>query len=43
MGKFVGGLIVGLIIGLVFAENLFPLGFNNWVEQQAQDVRSRVR
>ncbi|HKX65425.1 MAG TPA: hypothetical protein VJM78_08950 [Rhizomicrobium sp.] len=42
MGKFVGGLVVGLILGLVFSENLFPDGFNNWVQSQVEDVRRRV-
>ena len=42
MGKFVGGLVIGLILGLVFSENLFPEGFNNWVQVEAQDVRSHV-
>jgi hypothetical protein len=42
MGKFVGGLLIGLILGLVFSENLFPDGFDNWVQQQAADIRSHV-
>ena len=42
MGKFVGGLVIGLILGLVFSENLFPEGFNNWVQSQVADVRSHV-
>ena len=42
MGKFIGGLVIGLILGLVFSENLFPEGFNSWVQSQAQDVRSHV-
>ena len=42
MGRFFGGLLIGLIVGLIFSETLFPDGFNNWVEHQAQDIRSHV-
>ena len=42
MGKFIGGLLIGLIVGLVFSETLFPDGFNNWVQHEAQDIRSAV-
>jgi small basic protein len=42
MGKFIGGLLIGLVLGLVFSENLFPEGFNNWVQSEAQDMRNHV-
>jgi hypothetical protein len=42
MGKFVGGLVIGLILGLVFSENLFPSGFNNWVQGQAEGIRGHI-
>jgi len=42
MGKFIGGLLIGLIMGLVFSENLFPDGFNNWVQHQAEDIRNNI-
>ncbi|HKU65666.1 MAG TPA: hypothetical protein VJQ06_11465 [Rhizomicrobium sp.] len=42
MGKFVGGLVIGLILGLVFSENLFPDGFNNWVQSQVEGARSHM-
>ena len=42
MGKFVGGFLIGLILGLIFSQNLFPEGFNNWLQHQAEDIRSHV-
>jgi len=42
MGRFVAGLLIGLIVGLIFSENLFPDGFNNWIQREAQDIRSHV-
>jgi hypothetical protein len=42
MGKFVAGLLIGLIVGLVFSENLFPDGFDNWIQHEAQGIRSAV-
>jgi hypothetical protein len=42
MGKFVAGLLLGLIVGLIFSENLFPDGFNYWIQNEAQGIRNHV-
>jgi hypothetical protein len=42
MGKFVMGLIIGLLMGLVFADQVFPDGFNNAVSHWGERVRSKI-
>ena len=42
MGRFIIGLLIGLTVGLIFAENLFPDGFNRTVERWAEDIRNHV-
>ena len=42
MGKFVMGLIIGLMTGLVFADQVFPEGFNNAVQHWGEHVRSKI-
>ena len=42
MGRFVIGLCIGLMVGLVFANSIFPDGFNAYVEHWGQDVRNHI-
>ena len=42
MGKFVLGLVIGLMVGLIFADNIFPEGFNAAAENWAGEIRSKI-
>jgi hypothetical protein len=42
MGKFVLGLLIGLTVGLVFADSVFPDGFDAAVQRWGVQIRSEM-